>query len=27
VQEFMFVLGQPKFKGAVQTVVNPIAIR
>jgi len=26
VQEFMFVLGQPKFKGAVQTVVNPIAI-
>lgn len=27
VQEFMFVLGQPKFKGAVQVVVNPIAIR
>lgn len=27
VHEFMFVLGQPKFKGAVQTVVNPIAIR
>ncbi|MDO9478093.1 MAG: cyclase family protein [Pseudohongiella sp.] len=26
-QEFMFVLGQPKFKGAVQTVINPIAIR
>jgi kynurenine formamidase len=26
VQEFMFILGQPKFKGAVQTVVNPIAI-
>lgn len=26
VQEFMFVLGQPKFKGAVQTVINPIAI-
>lgn len=25
--EFMFVLGQPKFKGAVQVVVNPIAIR
>lgn len=25
--EFMFVLGQPKFKGAVQTVINPIAIR
>ncbi|MEC8861082.1 MAG: cyclase family protein [Pseudomonadota bacterium] len=27
VQEFMFVLGQPRFKGAVQVVVNPIAIR
>lgn len=27
VQAFMFVLGQPKFKGAVQVVVNPIAIR
>lgn len=27
VHEFMFVLGQPKFKGAVQVVVNPIAIR
>jgi kynurenine formamidase len=27
VREFMFVLGQPKFKGAVQVVVNPIAIR
>jgi kynurenine formamidase len=26
VHEFMFVLGQPKFKGAVQTVINPIAI-
>ncbi|MEX1196530.1 MAG: cyclase family protein [Pseudohongiellaceae bacterium] len=26
VQEFMFVLGQPKFRGAVQVVVNPIAI-
>ena len=25
--EFLFVLGQPKFKGAVQMVVNPIAIR
>lgn len=25
--EFLFVLGQPKFKGAVQAVVNPIAIR
>ena len=27
VSEFMFVLGQPKFKGAVQSVINPIAIR
>jgi kynurenine formamidase len=27
VNEFLFVLGQPKFKGAVQVVVNPIAIR
>lgn len=27
VQEFMFVLGQPKFRGAVQTVINPVAIR
>lgn len=26
-QAFMFVLGQPRFKGAVQVVVNPIAIR
>lgn len=26
-REFMFVLGQPKFKGAVQVVINPIAIR
>ena len=25
--EFLFVLGQPKFKGAVQMVINPIAIR
>lgn len=25
--EFLFVLGQPKFVGAVQSVVNPIAIR
>jgi kynurenine formamidase len=25
--EFLFVLGQPKFKGAVQAVINPIAIR
>jgi len=27
VGEFMFVLGQPKVKGAVQMIVNPIAIR
>lgn len=27
VNEFLFVLGQPKFRGAVQTVINPIAIR
>lgn len=25
--EFLFVLGQPKWKGAVQAVINPIAIR
>lgn len=25
--EFMFVLGQPRFKGTVQAVVNPVAIR
>jgi kynurenine formamidase len=25
--EFMFVLGQPKFVGTVQAVINPIAIR
>ncbi len=25
--EFLFVLGQPKFVGAVQVVINPIAIR
>ena len=25
--EFLFVLGQPRFKGAVQMVVNPVAIR
>jgi hypothetical protein len=25
--EFMFVLGQPRFKGAVQSMINPIAIR
>lgn len=27
VHEFMFVLGQPKIKGAVQMMVNPIAIK
>ena len=27
VTEFMFVLGQPKFVGAVQVVINPVAIR
>ena len=27
VSEFLFVLGQPRFKGAVQMVINPIAIR
>ncbi|MGH0029038.1 MAG: cyclase family protein [Myxococcota bacterium] len=27
VHEFLFVLGQPKFVGAVQMVVNPIAIK
>ncbi len=25
--EFLFVLGQPKFAGAVQAVINPVAIR
>ena len=25
--EFLFVLGQPKFQGAVQATINPIAIR
>jgi kynurenine formamidase len=25
--EFMFVLGQPRFQGTVQAVINPIAIR
>ena len=25
--EFMFVLGQPRFEGAVQAVINPVAIR
>jgi kynurenine formamidase len=27
VSEFLFVLGQPRFVGAVQMVINPIAIR
>ena len=27
VTEFMFVLGQPKFEGAVQSMINPVAIR
>ncbi len=27
VTEFLFVLGQPKFVGAVQVVINPVAIR
>jgi kynurenine formamidase len=27
VSEFLFVLGQPKFEGAVQAIINPIAIR
>lgn len=27
VSEFLFVLGQPKFVGAVQVVINPVAIR
>ena len=25
--EFMFVLGAARFTGAVQTIINPIAIR
>lgn len=25
--EFLFVLGQPKFAGAVQAIINPVAIR
>jgi kynurenine formamidase len=25
--EFLFVLGQPRFVGAVQMVINPVAIR
>ena len=26
VTEFLFVLGQPRFEGAVQAVINPVAI-
>ena len=25
--EFMFVLGQPRFKAGVQSMINPVAIR
>ena len=25
--EFMFVLGQPRFRGGVQSMINPVAIR
>ena len=25
--EFMFVLGQPRYRGAVQAIINPVAIR
>ena len=27
VDEFLFVLGQPRFKGAVQGIINPVAIK
>jgi len=27
VYEFMFVLGQPRYTGAVQAIINPVAIR
>ena len=27
VAEFLFVLGQPRFVGAVQAVINPVAIK
>jgi hypothetical protein len=27
VHEFMFVLGHNKYKGAVQSMINPVAIR
>ena len=25
--EFLFVLGQPRFRGGVQSMINPVAIR
>ena len=25
--EFLFVLGQPRFKSGVQSMINPVAIR
>ena len=25
--EFLFVLGQPRFSGGVQSMINPVAIR
>ena len=27
VSEFLFVLGQPLYRGAVQAIINPVAIR
>ena len=27
VAEFMFTLGQPRYRGAVQAIINPVAIR
>ena len=27
VKEFLFVLGQPRYRGAVQAIINPVAIR
>ena len=27
VNEFLFVLGQAKIRGAVQMIINPVAIR
>ena len=27
VSEFLFVLGQAKIRGAVQMIINPVAIR